>query len=185
MNALISIIVIAAATLALSGCIGAGSVSGIGKPEAQHFPVMTGIDLLGAERPVPASFEGQINLVSVAFQQEQQTDVNTWIAEADRLMGAHKELRYYELPVIEALNAMTRLWVNNGMRSGIPDTKARERTITIFTDRAEFLRLTGMQPDRIYNVLLDENGRELWRAEGPLTPELKIELTQQINIALK
>jgi hypothetical protein len=38
-----------------------------------------------------------------------------------------------------------------------------------------------MQPDRITNLLLDENGRKLWRAEGPLTPEL----SQQIEKALR
>lgn len=167
----------------LFGCIGAGSVStikenqaggGSGATETVIMPFVTGIDLLGAERQIPNGengFEGQKNLVVFAFEREHQEDVNTWIAMADELMAQYYDLRFYEVPVIEELNAAYRLWVNNGMRSGIPGEKARERTITVYTDVEKFTRLMDMQTDRIYLFLMDQNGRTLWRTEGPAQPE--------------
>jgi predicted transcriptional regulator len=81
-------------------------------------------------------------------------------------------VRYYELPTIERLNALARTFINEGMRAGIPDPVARERTITLYLDKnalQEALQLSGESD--IYVLLLDRQGRVLWRAEGAFTPE--------------
>ena len=69
------------------------------------------------------------------------------------------------------MNAMMRGWVNNGMRSGIPSEKARERTITVYTEREKFLGMMNMQTDNIYTLLVNQDGEILWRAEGDATDE--------------
>ena len=154
------------AGLTLSACIGAGGISDMRVAGKDQFPVMSGIDLLGAERVIPDSFAGDFNLVAVAFQREQQEDVNTWIAVADDLMAGRDDLWFYEIPVIYELGGMQRFWINNGMRSGIPSVEARERTITVYTDRAPFFEAMNMREDEITVLLLDDAGRVLWRADG-------------------
>lgn len=165
---------ILACTLMLAGCIGAGVNSDLDKNGKNFFPTVTGIDLFGQDRVLPETFEGQLNMVAVAFKQEQQEQVNTWIAVAEKLMKENDNLRFYEVPVIFKANPLFRTWVNNGMRSGIPSDTARERTITIYTDREEFSDLLDMDMNDIYLLITDNKGRILWREKGS-TDERKIE----------
>jgi hypothetical protein len=108
----------------------------------------------------------------IAFQQWQQSQVDTWIPFARQLEQTDPAVRYYELPTIQRLNVLARTFVNEGMRAGIPDPVARERTITLYLDKRAFreaLQLSG--EENIYALLLDRQGRVLWQAEGSFTPE--------------
>ncbi|MBN1137654.1 MAG: hypothetical protein JXM73_13795, partial [Anaerolineae bacterium] len=91
---------------------------------------------------------------------------------ARQLEEAYPAVRYYELPTIRRLNTLARTFINEGMRAGIPDLVARERTITLYVDKKAFreaLQLPGEED--IYVLLLDRQGRLLWRAEGAFTPD--------------
>ena len=153
----------------LSSCIGMGENSEIKAMGEKNFPVMTGIDLLGEERILPKSFTGRFNLVAVAFEREQQEDVNTWIPVAEKLMQKHSSLKFYEIPLIYKMNAAMRGWINIGMRAVIEDKTSRERTITVYTDRDKFTSLMNMQTQSIYVLLLDDKGKIHWKHEGVTT----------------
>lgn len=158
-----------AATLVLGGCIAAGPNSTVTTrgDAGIDFPEVTGVNLEGEEIALPAGFRGERNLVAVAFKRGQQEKVDTWIAELDRLAEVDPELRFYELPTIYEANALFRMWVNNGMRSGIQDPVARKRTITLYLDREKFMaELAIPTMDDIHLFLLDEGGRVMWRAAG-------------------
>jgi hypothetical protein len=168
-------------TVSLSACIGSGKNSDLASNGQNMFPSMTGIDLLGEERPLPDSFEGEFNIVSIAFQREQQENVNTWIEAVKPVLAENDNVRYYEVPLIYEMNAMMRGWVNNGMRSGLPSEEARERTITVYTDREKFFDMMNMNEDTIYTLLLNKKGEILWRAEGDATEEKMAELISKIK----
>jgi hypothetical protein len=170
-----------AAALTLSACIGAGDNSPLQSQGDNRFPAMTGIDLMGEERPLPDSFKGDLNIVTLAFEREQQENVNTWIPHAEKMEEEYKNVRFYEVPLIYEMNMVMRSWVNNGMRSGIPDEEARERTITVYTDRNKFLNMMNMQTETIYTLLLDSDGTILWRAKGDATDEKLQELRKTIQ----
>jgi hypothetical protein len=58
------------------------------------------------------------------------------------------------------------------MRAGIPDPVARERTITLYLDKDAFRGALQLATEEdIQALLLDRQGRVLWRAEGILTPD--------------
>ncbi len=153
----------------LPGCIGAGTNSSL-RPVPSGFPEVTGIDLLGREVRLPAGLSGSPRVVVVAFEREQQADVDTWIRAAEPLLAARPAARLYEVPVIGASSAPFRFWVNNGMRAGIPDEAARRRTVTVYTDRDGFLATLGARRESITALLLDDGGRIAWRADGPADP---------------
>ncbi len=137
-----------------------------------QFPTVTGANLQRKKLSLPQDFQGELNLVLIAFQQWQQTQVDTWIPFARQLEDTYPRVRYYELPTIQRLNTLARTFINEGMRAGIPDPIARERTITLYLDKNAFreaLQLPG--EDDIYVLLLDRQGRVMWRAEGAFTPE--------------
>jgi hypothetical protein len=147
-----------------------------------QLPAVSGSNLERKKLNLPEDLEGERNLVFVAFQQWQQRQVDSWLPFARQVEEAYPELRYYELPTIQRLNVLARTFINEGMRAGIPDPVARERTITLYVDKAAFreaLDLPG--EENIYILLLDRRGWVLWQAEGAFTPEASESLLEALR----
>ncbi len=132
-----------------------------------RFPPLQAANLEKRSLNLPGDFEGSRNLLLVAFQREQQAQVDTWLREMKRFEEVDPGFRYYELPTIQRPNRLLRWIIDSGMRRGIPDPKARARTITLYIDKAPFLKALGITDEkRIYGFLVDRTGRVLWRTEG-------------------
>lgn len=150
-----------------------------------RLPAVSGSNLERQKLRLPEDLEGELNLVLIAFQQWQQRQVDTWLPLARGLEATHPALRYYELPTIQRLNALARTFINEGMRAGIPDPVARERTITLYVDKRAFREALGLRSEaNIYALLLDRQGRVLWQAEGAWTAEKGESLAEAIEQAL-
>lgn len=136
-------------------------------PKPIYFPAVSGSNL--AKRPfrLPADFEGDYNLVLIAFKQHQQRDIDTWLPLARQLAAADSRWRYYELPVIRDMNFLYRAFIDGGMRSGIPDQTARETTITLYLDKKAFRHALGLpHEDTIYVLVVKSDGSVLWQTAG-------------------
>ncbi len=153
--------------LALQSCfISSGENSKVLAGQDNYFPKVSGIDLEGNKQELPQVFKNEFNLVIVAFKREQQVEVDSWIKAATPILQEKPNLSFFEIPLIYELSAFKRFWVNNGMRFGIEDDVARKRTITVYTNRDEFFKISKMKEDSIYALLIDKNGKILWRVEG-------------------
>ena len=140
--------------------------------EEEHFPLVTGNNLDRQEFQFPRDFDGVYNLVIVPFQQRQQLDVNTWIPAAQELERTFPDLIYYELPTIYKLPALSRTFINEGMRAGIPDQTSRERTITLYLDKDTFKSALGITSEtEIYLFLVDKSGNILWKETGTFSEQ--------------
>jgi hypothetical protein len=132
-----------------------------------HFPRVKASSLEKRDFNLPADFEGERNLLLVAFEREQQKEVDTWLREMKRFEELDPGFHYYELPTIQRPNPLVRWFIDTGMRRGIPDRKARERTITLYLDRKPFCdALLITDQNKIYAFLVDREGKVLWRSEG-------------------
>jgi len=150
----------------------AGSSEGHGAtlPEnvpAARFPSVQASNLEKRDFKLPADLEGERNLLLVAFEREQQKDVDTWLREMNRFEELDPGFHYYELPTIQRPGAFMRWFIDTGMRHGIADRKARERTITLYLEKKPFLdSLLIADQKKIYAFLVDREGKVLWRSEG-------------------
>jgi hypothetical protein len=143
------------------------------------FPKVNGSNLLREKLTLPKDFQGRFNLVFIAFEQWQQMEVDSWIPLAKELEEQFDNLVYYELPTIQNRNSFYKLFINEGMRAGIPNPKTRERTITLYLDKADFRSTLGMlDEEHIYILVVDQQGNELFRARGPYNGEVDIALRQ-------
>ena len=150
-------------------------------PDAR-FPVVSGSNLERRRFNLPADFEGDLNLVAVAFLREHQDLVDTWTATATRLTEADPALRFYELPLLSETNGLFSLFIDGGMRAGIPSRATREATITLYLDRAKFLKTAGLPgPQTIYLLLTDRAGTIFWRGQGAYTPAQGAALEEAIR----
>jgi hypothetical protein len=138
-------------------------VASIGK-----FPALESETLEKQSVQLPQDFQGERNLLLIAFEREQQKDIDTWLTQMKRYEDIDKEFRYYEIPTIEKMNRFMRWFINTGMRHGIPDKKARERTITLYIDKEPFKKSLQIPDEKkIYAMVVDRAGDVLWRATGP------------------
>ncbi len=147
-----------------------------------QFPQVTGANLLRKKVSLPQGFQGTYNLVFVPFQQWQQTVVNSWVPFVNELEQVMPGFRYYELPTIWRMNILAQSFINEGMRAGIPDRDARERTITLYLDKASFRQTLNIsKEDDVYIFLLDRQGSVLWRSQGGYTSEKAEDLVRTLK----
>ncbi len=140
--------------------------------DAARFPSVTSENLSGKTVNLPGDFAGERNLVLIAFQREQQSNVDTWLHQMKRFTDLDPQLHYYELPTISRLNGFARWFINNGMKRGIPDQGQRDRTITLYLDQKPFLDALHITDEsHVYALLVDRQGNVLWRGEGDFTEE--------------
>lgn len=147
-----------------------------------HFPVVSGFNLDRQEFEFPRDFGGDYNLVMVPFQRYHQQIVNTWIPFAQEVEASFPGFIYYELPTIYEMPALSRTFLNEGMRAGIPDQTARERTITLYLNKDTFKSALGIpSEDDIYLFLVNRSGEILWSTTGTYTAEKADGLLQFIQ----
>jgi hypothetical protein len=97
------------------------------------------------------------------------------------LLAQDAELRLYEVPTIYESSTLFRLWLNNGMRAGITDQIARQRTVTIYVDREQFnAALSIPDTSNVHLLLLNEEGRIVWRSTGPANDKKLAALSQAL-----
>jgi hypothetical protein len=143
------------------------------------FPTVNGSNLLREKLTLPRDFQGRFNLIFIPFEQWQQMEVDSWVALAKELEEQFDGLVYYELPTIQSRNSFYKMFINEGMRAGIPNPKTRERTITLYLDKADFRSALGMlDEEHIYILVVDRQGNEFFRARGPYSREGEVALGQ-------
>jgi hypothetical protein len=136
------------------------------QPEPR-FPTVTSDNLEGRTFTLPRDFEGERNIVFVAFLREHQNDVDTWVPLVKKLVAEHPGTSYYELPTLKRGVALWRWSLNKGMKMGIPDRAAREHTITLYLEKEPFRAALGIPDEKSIHVLVvDREGRVLWRTTG-------------------
>ncbi len=167
--------IIALLTLVITGIVAEQTKNkkAQGKDKEAIFPTVEAANLEGKKFTLPKDFEGERNIVTIAFQREQQNDIDTWtplIKQLTDKKGA--ALHYYELPTIGKFAGMFRGMINGGMRKGIPDVNARNATITLYLDKATFRKELKLSDEkRIYVLVVDRQGKVLWRNEGTFSKE--------------
>jgi ATP10 protein len=148
------------------------------------FPSVSGSNLEQRKFNLPQDFEGKLNLIALAFEQWQQTDVNSWLPTVSNLSGLYSEFRFYELPTLTQFNGLFQNFIDGGMRSGIPDKSTREATITLYLDRAAFMKSLGIPDTKaIVLLLVDNTGKIYWRGQGAFD-EIQKESLEQVLITL-
>ncbi len=146
-----------------------------------RFPTVTFDNLEGRSLTLPADFNGERNVVFVAFLMEQQKDVDTWAPWLKQTLPKYPGSDFYEIPTIQRMVAPMRWVINRGMRGGIPDRAVRERTVTLYIDKGPFKQALGITTESMIQVLLvDKAGRIWWRTTGPYTPAKAAELEKAL-----
>jgi len=146
------------------------------------FPTVSGSNLLREKLTLPRDFQGELNLVFIPFERWHQMEVDSWSALAEELEEKYEGLVYYELPTLQNGGSIYKIFLNEGMRAGIPNPKTRERTITLYLDKAEFRAALDMKDEEhIYILVVDRQGNEFFRLRGQYNRQGETALRQALS----
>lgn len=166
---------------ALVGCL----LAPLDAQQAQQatFPPITSWSLDKEKITLPSELQGQIDLLLLSFRAEQQNDINSWMSAAQALQHLNFQFRYYQLPVAEKENFIFRWWETSSMRSDQTDPEALHWIIPLWVDRKKFFQSLDILNDKQVVVLLvDRQGKILWRATGPMTPDNRTALMNAAGV---
>jgi hypothetical protein len=137
-----------------------------------RFPEVTGSNLLRSKITLPDDLQGELNILFIAFYQWHQALVDSWVPWAQQIVQAHPNVQFYEIPVIRKMNFLSRTFINEGMRAGIPNPTSREKTITLYLDKEELRRALEIPDEETIRILiLDHQGNILSQTEGAFSQE--------------
>lgn len=147
------------------------------------LPRVTGSNLARKKMVFPDDFDGESNLVFIAFLRRHQDLIDSWVPFVEQLAQDYPGLQYYEFPTLSRRGFIYRTFLNEGMRAGIPSEATRARTITLYLDKSAFRRALDIENEQnMWLYLFDKSGVVLWRTAGSFTLEkgeaLRIALNQ-------
>lgn len=165
----VSVLFAVLAVILLLGTIPAGPTSPLARIEPSGaFPAVQGTTLNGERIALPDGFAGERNLVALGFSAADREAVTSW----ENVGLRRYSVAFYAVPTLGAGGLVSRFLIDNALRFAVTGEDARERTIALHLDRAAFRRVLGLSEDAgAVVLLLDGEGNELWRAEGPATDE--------------
>ena len=147
-----------------------------------QFPSLKASNLERKAFKLPEDFEGESNLCLIAFQRNQQKNVNTWIAGL-KSINTPASMKIYELPTIAKGPRFFTSWLDGQMRAGIHDKQAREMTITLYLNKSAFRKALVIPTEKtISAILIDKKGNVLWRATGDYNEDKGAELMSALKL---
>lgn len=135
-----------------------------------RWPAIEAETVSGRVVELPAMMTAPRTVVLVAYSEEQQQDVDRWMAA---LEFKARSIPWLQVPVLGKTNPFFQKLILTGLRRGLPDMADRERVAVTFVEGDEFRRKLGLGGDgRIMHALVVErSGTVALRLDGPHTPE--------------
>jgi hypothetical protein len=150
--------------------------------KAVVFPSVDSYSLDKGKVTLPGGLAGQVNLLLISFEPEQQKQIETWMPLAQALQHTNFNFRWYRLPVSEHENWVFRWWENSSMRSEETDPETWPWIVPLYVNKVEFRKALQIPNEQNVVVLLvDRQGHVLWRSSGPLTPGDRAALTAAVG----
>ncbi|MEM1279858.1 MAG: hypothetical protein AAGG53_07585 [Cyanobacteria bacterium P01_H01_bin.152] len=151
-------------------------------PCDNQFPIVSGLNLLGEQFELPKDFSDNYNLVILAYTQEHQYDVYTWLPILAEIEASFSDFQYYELPTLPSYNPVFRAQVDGWMIEGIPDEETRSRTVTLYLDVDALNASMNIESTQNIQILLiSAEGKVLWRESGAFSENKGISLRSRLR----
>jgi hypothetical protein len=142
-------------------------MAGTSPGQQATFPEVKAQNLEGKMMTLPNDFSGDLNLVLIAYERDQQREVDSWLEAAPELFKSYPGVSCYEVPTLGKEYKLAKFFIDRGMRYGISKQERRARTITLYIDKAPFEHALQIENEnRIAVLLVDKKGSVLWQEQG-------------------
>jgi hypothetical protein len=171
---LITLVLVSLSFVACSSTVGA-------PPNIKNsvFPRVQGESLSKKVVTLPDTYLGKPTLLLIGYQQKTQFDIDRWILGA---LQSDIKAEIVEVPTIAGMMPqMVQGFINNGMRSGIPQNDWAS-VVTVYEDAPKIIAALGNErPQSAYVVLLDKDGRMVWTSNIGYSASQVLELKKIVE----
>ncbi len=148
------------------------------------FPTVEARNLQGLGVTLPSAFEGDRNVVIVAFKRDHQNLVDSWLTWLEAQAAVDPGLRFYEVPTIGRIWAPVRTMIDGGMARAIKEPVVLQRTLTLYGDVNRLTRPLAIgDTSTIAVFLVDADGLVLWSGAGPYADTSAAALSDALHAA--
>jgi hypothetical protein len=162
---------------------GPGGAWAAGASQPPVFPPVSAEALDKQRVDLPTGLEGQVNLLLLSFARDQANQVDTWTAEAQALQHTNFGFRAYRVPVAERENALFRWWANASLRSDETDPELWHWVVPLYVEKVRFRAQLGIADEKsVVALLVDRQGKILWRATGASSPGARAALAAAVVV---
>ena len=141
----------------------------------KRFPEVTAESLAKTRESIPESAKGKVTLIAVAFLQQSQPQLDSWLEPFINKFGSKEEFTFYEVPMISSGYKFMRFVIDSGMRGGIPQNK-HKHVVTMYGNVEQYMNELNLDARFGYAFLLDKEGIIQWQGQGFSTTETLKEL---------
>ncbi len=141
----------------------------------KKFPEVTAKSLAKTPVSLPGSAQGKVTLIVVAFLQQSQPQLDSWLGPFTERFGSKEGFTFYEVPMISSGYKFMSFIIDSGMRGGIPKEK-HKNVVTMYGDVEKYMKALDLDARYGYAFLLDREGIIRWQDKGFSTPEALKEL---------
>jgi hypothetical protein len=145
------------------------------------LPALRGELLSGRKIALPDRSLNSLALLMLGFTYDSRHDVEAWADRFRRDFASDTAVTYFEVPVIGGVGRLARPFIDRGMRRGTP-REFHDHVITQYRNAGAWKRRVGYsEPDVAYLLLLDRDGRLVFRTQGPLVEDRYRALAEQVR----
>ena len=141
----------------------------------KKFPEVTANSLAKTPVSLPGSAQGKVTLIVVAFLQQSQPQLDSWLGPFTERFASKEGFTFYEVPMISSGYRFMSFIIDSGMRGGIPKEK-HKNVVTMYGDVEKYMKALDLDARYGYAFLLDREGIIRWQDKGFSTPEALKEL---------
>lgn len=146
---------------------------------AQPPAALTLHDLDGATHSVPAEWGAGTGVIVFGFAHDARDKMDRWVDAIAPLTSD----RWFEAPVIGAVNTLIRPAIRGGMRARYADPARRRHVTPVFEAADAARRLAAPGDAAVVAVAIGADGQVLARADGEVTPDKLARLASALHAA--
>ena len=149
-----------------------------------QLPLLQGEYLNGRRAILPKDSSGQVALLMLGFSYESRFAVEAWAKRFRQDFAKQPKVTFFEVPMIGGLARMGKWFIDSGMRRGTPKSDYGN-VITVYGGTDAWKQKAGFKdPNAAYLILIDRNGKVVWRHAGGFADEPYATLSSTVSSLL-
>jgi hypothetical protein len=146
-----------------------------------RLPPVRGEFLSGRRAVLPEAASGRVALLMLGFTYDSRFSVEAWAKRFRQDFGTQPKVTFFEIPMIGGMARMGKWFIDSGMRRGTPQAD-HENVITVYGGTEQWKQRVGFRDTRAaYLILLEQNGKVVWRYAGSLDEEPYKALSSEVS----
>jgi hypothetical protein len=151
---------------------------------AQSLPKTDEVTLAGDQVNLESSLKGNTGILILGFSKKSGDQAKEWTKALLSEFSAGRSVVIFEMPILESMPRLVRGMAVRSMKNASSPTE-RQHFLPVFHNEMQWKQVAQFsEPDDAYIVVLDREGKIVWREHGTIDEKRKTELIGRIRALL-